>query len=108
MQNSVNHYIRNGSDCFFPHLVTYRAFGNSPANGLVTEILQCFTFPCFGKKSKSLIYKPIKFNSHRFVSACFCLYYSLSETHFCHNRELFNYSAHIKQLVILKISIGNG
>ena len=40
MQNTEIQYIINGLNCFTLQSVTYLRFGNNPANGLVTEILQ--------------------------------------------------------------------
>ena len=40
MQNIVNQYITLQSKVLFLQRVTYSCFGNNPANGLVTEILQ--------------------------------------------------------------------
>jgi len=42
MQNAVNHHKRNGLNFSYLHQVTSLPSGNNPANGLVTEILQCF------------------------------------------------------------------
>lgn len=40
MQNTVNQYIINGLNYSALQSVTYSEFGNYPANGLVTEMLQ--------------------------------------------------------------------
>jgi hypothetical protein len=46
MQNTVNHHKRNGLEFSFSHFVTCYRFGNKPANGLVTEMLQYSTIGC--------------------------------------------------------------
>jgi hypothetical protein len=50
MQNTVNQYIKNGKYFNNLHPVTSSPFGNNPANGLVTEILHCFTISCYFAK----------------------------------------------------------
>lgn len=83
MQIIVNQYIRHGLNCLPLQSVTYSCLGNNPANDLVTEILHYFTIACFVQNGKSPHYKPIKFNSHQSVFACFDRNYSYRSSYLC-------------------------
>ncbi len=64
MQNAVIQNIRNGLGFYVLRLVTYPAFGNNPANGLVTKILQFFTITRFSTMWKNEEY-PLIMNGLR-------------------------------------------
>lgn len=80
MQNTVNQNIRNGVQCCFLRLVTYLPAGNNPANGLVTEILQCFTRCCFLTMWKNREY-PLIMNGLRSFCSFFVLAAFIDFTH---------------------------
>ena len=46
MQNTVYECKQNGEDFFSSLCVTYSRFGNYPANGLVTEMVQNSALRC--------------------------------------------------------------
>ena len=69
MQNTVYECKQNGEDFFLSLAVTYSRFGNSPANGLVTEQPQYSVIICIFSTWQNAEIKLIS-NGLRFIFTC--------------------------------------